>query len=791
MRNALIAEADRTSEMTVVRNEFERNEGNASQALLAALVSTAFREHPYHHPPMGWRDDVENLSTARLREYYESYYQPNNATVFVVGDVDAERTFDLVAEHFGVHPRPSSPIPEVYTSESPQIGERTVTLKRPGVETLVAYAYHTPAALGQVGVLNANELADRLADREGRRATYALDLAWRILGHGRMSRFSRALVDQRLALRATAWNWASRDPGLFQIIVKVGSGQSPSVVREALDTAILALAADGPTADELTRAKRQVAVHAALSRDGTFSLANHLAHYEAVGSWRLTEEYVDRIDAISIDDVRDAVKAYLHEDNRTVGMVLAEAARTFGPFARKPVAFEPPSEAGATAASPAVARHMSGRPFADRIARMQFSGAMTGVYVANPQSGTVVLRGLFEAGPASSPGRPYLPGIVAKMLERGTRARGRFAIEERLERYGIRRSYSVDDEPSRPYDALAFRFTAMCAAPDLPVLLETLAEELREPAFDEREFELVKARALGLARLSRARTDRLATERFLRLAYEPNDANALLEIEDVLAGIASLSIEDVNHYHTATIMNAPALLSAAGSVEPAAFERLVEDTLGTLPMRAITSAADVPPVRARIARDERVNVFVENRTSVDVIMGRATTLARSDPSYLAAIVANGVLGQSSLSSRLSVRLRDREGLTYGIVSSFLGAGRLPGPWRISFTVNPANVDRAITSVLAELRAFECAGPSERELAIQRSSMWGKSFVGLGTNDGIAMQIERIVYHDLGDDHIDTYRERLSAISPDAVRATIASNLGPKNLITITAGTYAE
>jgi zinc protease len=117
MRNSFIADEDRRSEMTVVRNELERGQNEPMMVLDEAVYATAFREHPYHHPTIGWRSDVENVPTARLKEFYDTFYHPNNATVIVVGDFEEPRALELILTYFGAVPASPSPIPEVYTDE--------------------------------------------------------------------------------------------------------------------------------------------------------------------------------------------------------------------------------------------------------------------------------------------------------------------------------------------------------------------------------------------------------------------------------------------------------------------------------------------------------------------------------------------------------------------------------------------------------------------------------------------------------------------------------------------------
>jgi zinc protease len=790
MRGALIADADRRSEMTVVRNELERNDNNPMRVLGAALVATAFREHPYHHPTIGWRADVESVATERLRELYDTYYHPDNATAFVVGDFDESRTLATIERTFGALPRASRPVPEVYTDEPPQAGERTVTVKRPGDTSLVAFAFHAPAAYGQTHVLSNAELARRIASGEGADSNdaYALEVLSRILGQGRTSRLSRALVDTGLALSASAWNWGSRDPGLFQAFVNVTPGVSAHAVRDALDAAFQELARDVPSAAEVERAQNQIVVQRAFARDGTLALAQRLGELEAVGSWRLDEDYVERIRAVTPERVREVVRTYLHEDNRTVGLLLPETPKT-----RDTVPFEPVPANGEsddrveTAPLPAPGAGREVR-FAGRIAGGSLASGARWRYVANSGNPTAYVRGILEAGPALATAHPTLAGVVAEMLSRGTRRRGRHSIEESLEGRGMRRVYYVDDDRSQGYNPLAFRFSSACVAGDLPELLETIAEELREPAFDPAEFALIKTEIAGSLRLAKSSTGWRATQRFMQLAYEPGDPSEVLGVDELVADLESLTLEDVAGFHAGIVLQAPAFISGAGAVAEDEFAGLLARTLGSLP-----PAAGIRPnlaVRPRAPRDVREDVALERKASVDIDIGRATSLVQSDPDYLAAQIANGILGQSTLSSRLGLRLRDREGLTYGVTSAFLSPTRVAGPWRITVSVNPANVDRAIASARDVLREYGEQGPRERELTAQRNSMAGQHSVRLATNAGIAAELERISYYELGDDFIDAYRERLAAVERGDVLAAIGRYFGERDLIVAAAGTFA-
>jgi zinc protease len=791
MRNAFIADSDRRSEMTVVRNELERNDNNSARVLAQAVTATAFREHPYHHPTIGWRTDVEGVPTERLRELYDTYYHPNNATVFVVGDFDRARTRETIERCFGALPRAAHVIPDVHTEEPPQAGERSVVVKRPGETTIVSFAFHTPAALGQRNVLSNADLAKRGAEMPAENDGYALEVLSRILGRGRTSRLSRSLVDSGLALEASAWNWGSRDPGLFQIVANVRPGVSASDVRGEIERAIETLANFGPEHAEIERAQTQIAVQRAFARDGTMGIAQRLGEFEAVGTWHLDDDYVERVRAVTAENVRDAARAYLHEDNRTLGTLLPGVAKTFDVVAFEPVALPASDEPAVSAAPLAQPKAHRRSAFASRIAAGSSSNGLAWRYVENRENPTVHLRGLLEAGPAFALDRPLLPSIVADMLSRGTLAHERRAIEERLERAGVRRAYGVDDDASSNRDALAFRFVAASTVEDLPLLLETLAEELREPRFDDAELALVKAEVTGALRLARTNTTWRAVQRFFELAYEPNDPNAVADIDALLASVESIGVDDVRSFWKSRVLRVAPIVSGAGAPETAEFAKLLESTLGGIAFasRGVVGSSRVE-VRPRPARQVRSDVELERKANVDIIMGRATTLVRADDDYLAASIANGILGQSTLSSRLGLRLRDREGLTYGVTSAFLAGGKLPGAWRIGVSVNPANVDRAIESARSVLADYAEGGPTDRELTQQRNSMAGSQAVGLATNAGIASQLERMAYHELPDDYVDAYRERLESVTFADVRAAIATHLAPPDTIVAAAGTFA-
>ncbi|HZH31389.1 MAG TPA: pitrilysin family protein [Pyrinomonadaceae bacterium] len=325
MRNSFIADADRQSEMTVVRNELERGQNEPSMVLDEAVYATAFREHPYHHPTIGWRADVENVPTARLKAFYDTFYHPNNATVIVVGDFERAATLELINENFGAFPATEEAIPEVYTDEPAQQGERRLTIKRAGELALVQIAFHTPAVLGQLNVLSNAELAARAARPPAENDIYPLVVLSALLSNGVTSRLYQALVETELAVTVTSNCDQFRDPGLFNVYATVSPGVAPSEVEAAILAELERVAAEDSPEAEVEKAKQQIIAQVAYNRDGTSEVASQMSEAEAVADWRFYKDYAANIARVAGRDVRRVALRYFTEDNRTVGYFIPKA----------------------------------------------------------------------------------------------------------------------------------------------------------------------------------------------------------------------------------------------------------------------------------------------------------------------------------------------------------------------------------------------------------------------------------------------------------------------------------
>lgn len=304
MRHAILTEKDRAEEMPAVRSEYAlRVENSAEEFLDERIWATAFMAHPYHHPTIGWQDDFENVSIERLRDFYDTYYWPNNAVVTIIGNTTATQALTLVKRHFGVHPRSPQPIPEPYTREPHQQGERRVVVERSGTKNLVMAAYKVPEALH--------------AD------TPALLVLAEILAGGSTARLHRSLVETRIASSVECTYMPFRDPSLMPFVLTPAQGVPHEKLERAFDKTLATLAEKGVEEAELVRARAHVATEIAFARDGHYALLSSLNEAIAAGSWKFFFDLPKAIARITPDAVHVAAQRYLTKTSRTVGHYVA------------------------------------------------------------------------------------------------------------------------------------------------------------------------------------------------------------------------------------------------------------------------------------------------------------------------------------------------------------------------------------------------------------------------------------------------------------------------------------
>ncbi|HYP53433.1 MAG TPA: pitrilysin family protein, partial [Pyrinomonadaceae bacterium] len=338
-------------------------------------------------------------------------------------------------------------------------------------------------------------------------------------------------------------------------------------------------------------------------------------------------------------------------------------------------------------------------------------------------------------------------------------------------------------------DPFAVRLSARCLAEDLASVLDTVAEMLREPSFPADELEKLKQQTVAAVQEQQSSTGYRAYERFTQLVFEPSNPFYRPSGDQLIKSINSVTVEDVRRFYEERYGGRSLILSVVGDVESSSVESRFGEAFASFegPERVEVEVEDPAPQ----AETRREFVLLKEKASVDVLLGSAAPLRRDASDFYAAMLANSALGESTLSSRLGLQVRDVEGLTYGIGSRFRAPSLAAGPWYITVSVNPTNVERAITSALKVLREYVEGGIRADELEDEKSSAVGSFKVALSTNAGLAEALWYAEFYGLGDDYVDRYPEHVQAVTAEEVNAAVRKYFRPDHLTVVIAGDVKE
>ncbi|SDG54337.1 M16 family metallopeptidase [Propionivibrio dicarboxylicus] len=309
-------EADRMRHLNLDPKEFEqeikvvmeerrlRTDDQPQARLFEQMGAVAFQAHPYRVPVIGWMNDLEAMTVQDARDWYERWYEPNNAFVVIVGDVDHDDVFRLAEKYYG--PLAARPLPARKPQVEPtQTGTRRLTVKAPAELPVVVMAYKVPV----------------VRDVEKDVDPYALEMLAAILDGHDAARFSRRLVrEQRLAVSAgTGYDATSRGPGLFYLLGSPSEGKTPAELENGFRTEIARIVADGVSTEELARARAQLVANQTYKLDSMFAQAMEIGQLETSGvPYTANKRLIEKLQEVTAEQVQAAAKKYFVDDQLTV-----------------------------------------------------------------------------------------------------------------------------------------------------------------------------------------------------------------------------------------------------------------------------------------------------------------------------------------------------------------------------------------------------------------------------------------------------------------------------------------
>ena len=376
-----------------------------------------------------------------------------------------------------------------------------------------------------------------------------------------------------------------------------------------------------------------------------------------------------------------------------------------------------------------------------------------------------------------------LSDVTAAMLDKGTRQRDKFAISGLLESVGAHISFSSDD--------YRVNFSARCLREHMPLVLELLAEQLREPAFEEADLESLKKRMLGNLLRDQESTHEQAQLRFSQLAYPEGHPNYTPPFDRQKADVKRLTGAQLTEFHDRYYGRGSLLVVATGDVDHSQLAEALLSGFGD--WRPVQ--LDLPPKdRLRGHRDhpavEEV-VALPDKTSVDLILGLVTPIHREHPDFLPLYVGSYILG-GNFAARLMTTVRDEAGLTYGIGTGLGGAGEGKDAfWITSGTFAPALLEAGRAATMEQITRWAESGVTAKELAAKKTTITGTFQVGLATTRGMAAAMLDVLERGLELDYLDEYPQEIMGLKLAAVNRAISKYIRTENLLAVAAGSLDD
>lgn len=639
MVNSFIAKKDLDSEMTVVRNEFERGENSPFRITLQKMAASAYMWHNYGKSTIGARSDLENVPIDRLKAFYKMYYQPDNATLIVAGKFEEVDMIGLVDKYFSPIPKPERVIRPLYTSEPAQDGEKSVTIRRVGDVQMTGAAYHIPA---------------------GSHEDYAaVDVLSQILGDTPSGRLHKALVEGKLASRVYGFNFQWQEPGLAIYFAEVDKKADLSSASDVMVSVLEGLSTQPITDEEVERSKRTLLKNIELSFNSSERIALSLSEWLGMGDWRLYFLHRDRIEQVSTADVQRVANTYLQRNNRTAGHFI-------------------PTEQPARVEIPAVAsvnemvKNYQGRakiaegevfePSFDNIdSRTVITQLSNGTELSllskKTRGESVVASIMMSMGTEKSLQNLSTAGYATSaMLMRGTSELSRQEIQDEFDK--LKAQVSV----SGGADWLVANITT--TKENLPASLSLMHKVLSDPGFDETEFEQYKSTLKVDIEQNLQDPQQLAFNEYGRKqnphkkghpSYQPT-------FEERLENLNNLKLSDLQAFHQSFFGGNHMKIAVVGDFDQSQTKADLEKLYGNWKSKKPYVRVEDSYVKVTASPTDFDTPDKENATFVAAIM---LPVGENSEDAAALELGNYIFGGGFLNSRLATRLRQKDGLSYG------------------------------------------------------------------------------------------------------------------------------
>jgi zinc protease len=724
MMNSTLPPEEYQKEQEVIRREFAMGMDDPDRMAGLLLFATAYQRHPYHFPVIGDIEIYNQLTQEQVMQYYKTRYVPNNLTFIVVGDIDAQKVRQQLAELFKSYPEKSLK-PVFIPAEPPQLGRREVHQEFPTELTHLSLAWHIPEVTSP--------------------GVPALDLLATILGEGRSSRLYRRVREEAgLAFRISAFSYTPGDPGLFGIDATLDPKK-----REAAEQLALRIVDEvkqaGVTADELAKAKKIALSH------HLGALTTMSGQASDIGSnWFLTRnlnfsrDYLDAVQKVTLDDIKRVAANYLTENNLTVISLNPKGSLT------------------------AKAEGLSAAAAAD-VQKFELSNGLRLLVREDHRLPLVAMGAVFRSGLlAETPQTNGITRLMAKVMLKGTKTRTAEQIANQIEAVGG----SIASDAGNN----SFNVSLGVTKPDVKLGVELLSDVLLNATMPEKAIAREKEIQIAAIQQEEEQLTNVARN-IMRLALFPQHPYALRSNGSV-ESVQRLTQKDLLDFRDRHVVAKNGIVFVFGDVNAAEAKQLFEQALGKMKPGAL--ALTDAKASAPLSKPETVESRKDKAQGVIMVGFRGASLSSPDRYALELIDE----ASSDLGSRFFIRIREQMGLAYYVGASQM-QGLVPGLFAFYLGTNPQKIDPVKTALLDEIHKLANEGLTPEELARAKKKLIGQQEIANQSNDTFGFHCALDELYGLGFDYYKRLQHDVNAITLDDIKRVAAKYFRDQPYVLVT------